>query len=474
MHRDDAMRAAFVGMIGLFVVGACGGKVAPGGPGGELPPPVGPGPYVQPLPPDDEPGYPGQPDPAVTYPAIGETRPIPHACGADAAPCADDVCETPTCLRAAHVASRFGDYVMAEGTMMIFATRDVEANTLNGAIATLRAPNQDPQAFEVRSGIGFVRVLQQGGPPLAVWTMQSLTVTAGTLSFVGDAAAMIATRSEVAVEKGATLDAGAHGLVPGPGGAAGGTFRTAGAGCGGGGAPRGTGTSGDTGSTDGGGGGGGFGTVGGPGGGFDASGRGAAGQTCGDGLLTTLLGGSGGAGADTSGYVAGAFGGGGALQLVSLGRIRIEGAVTAGGGGGRTAEGNYRDGAGGGSGGAIYLEAPEIAIAASGGLYANGGGGGSSSAGTGFACSGSPSVAEDGRASMVPAKGSRCGEGHGGDGAAGAFQAEAGGTAGAAGGGGGGLGRIVLATTAGNVLATGGARTSPSPARTWMASSPGE
>lgn len=93
------------------------------------------------------------------------------------------------------------------------------------------------------------------------------------------------------------------------------------------------------------------------------------------------------------------------------------------------------------------LEAPSITLAPTGAIFANGGGGGSASAGTGSVCIGP--LAENGKASLVVAAGSRCAPGFGGNGAAGTTAATAGAASIAGGGGGGGLGRIVLRTLPG-------------------------
>lgn len=366
-------------------------------------------------------------------------------CGTDKAACVGAACGTTTCLQPAHVASGFGTFAVPSLSSVTVSTA-ATFDTTTGRISGIRAANTAPGTYQVISGIGFIQRSQGLSASLAIWVFGDLTVTAATTA-IGGSSVMLASMSSLTVASTGSIDVGGKALVPGPGGFAGGTFRTAGAGCGGGGAPSGTGTSGDTGQTNGGGGGGGFGTNGGAGG-SGAGGPGPAGSTagCGAVLDTILVGGSGGGGADTSGTVPGPFGGGGGggLQLTAMGQLRIDGVINLGGGGGRTAEGNSRDGAGGGSGGALYLEAPAIAIAPSAGIYANGGGGGSASADTGSVCVGP--LAEDGKASLIPAAGSKCASGNGGAGAAGGTTAAAGVTAVAAGGGGGGLGVIVLHT----------------------------
>jgi hypothetical protein len=374
-----------------------------------------------------------------------DITPLPHACGADRAPCVDSGC-TSTCLAATHVPNHFGDYVMAQTLKSIDISGSAIASTSDGRIGGIRAANADPTVFEVRSGIGFVRRKQSTTTiELGVWTFAALRVRGGTLRIEGDASALLASRTDVTIEADGVIDVGARGRTPGPGGFAGGTFVQAGGGCGGGGVPGGSGTSGDGGQAHGGGGGGGFGTAGGPGGGSSFYGEqpGDGGQACVS-FPFDLVGGSGGAGADTSGFVPGPFGGGGggALQITALTALSLAGVLTSGGGGGRTAEGNSRHGAGGGSGGMIVLEAPRIPRLAR--VYTNGGGGGSASAGTGSSCSGGE--AEDGSPRIAPARGSRCARGVGGDGAT---WNESGGAGesylmNAGGGGGGGTGIVYI------------------------------
>lgn len=395
--------------------------------------------------------------------AVSIDAPLVLVCGPDKAACAGAACGPTMCLQPAHVPAGFGVYAApALGSVAVSAAATFDTST--GAITGLRAANGNPGAYQVVSRIGFIRRAQTGSVPLALWVFGDLTIMA-TATVHGDASAMLASQSSLMIASTGSIDVAAKGLVPGPGGFAGGTFRTAGAGCGGGGAPAGTGTSGDTGQTEGGGGGGGFGT-GGAVGGSGGGGPGAAGSAagCGAALDTFLVGGSGGGGADTSGSVPGPFGGGGggALQLTAMGQLRIDGVINLGGGGGRTAEGNGRDGAGGGSGGALFLEAPAVSVGTSAGVFANGGGGGSASPG-GNACAGP--LAEDGKASLVPAAGSSCATAAGGAGTAGSTAA----TAGAStlsdgdGGGGGGLGRIVVRTLATQTPAIGSTRLSPAP-----------
>lgn len=384
------------------------------------------------------------------------------ACASNEAICTAG-CTVATCLSASHVAADLGTYTRSPGLAAISITSAVAGDTTTGKLGALRGANTSPTTFEVIAGIGFVRVPQPSASPIGIWVFSSVSIAA-QVKLTGSAAAMMVAANSFQIAPTGGIDVSAVGLTPGPGGFAGGGFRTAGSGCGGGGAPTGTGTSGDTGGTNGGGGGGGFGTNGGAGGTNGAAGAGGAGgsaSACASALATILAGGSGGGGGDTSGTVAGPFGGGGggAIQLTAMGALTIEGKISAGGGGGRTAEGNSRDGAGGGSGGAIFLESPAITIGATAGLYANGGGGGSGSAGTGNTCNGA--LAQNGSASLTTAAGSLCAHGYGGGGAVGLTAVGAGEDFSGAGGGGGGLGRIVLRTLPGATPAIASSSVSP-------------
>ncbi len=370
-------------------------------------------------------------------------------CGTTKALCTS-ACPRATCLSGSHVAE-IGTYTRAAGLGLMTITTAAVGDTTTGALG-IRTANLNASVYEVRDGIGFIRLIQApSGVALAIWVAQSVSVGA-VVAFSGSASVALVSASSFTVTSRGRVNVSAAGLVAGPGGSTGGGFRTKGNGCGAGGAPTGTGTSGDTGGTNGGGGGGGFGTNGG-GGGSATGGPGAGGTAAGCNavsLRSELFGGSGGAGADNSGTVLGPFGGGGggAIQLTAMGELWVDGAVSAGGGGGRTAEGNGRNGAGGGSGGAIYLESPAITIGTTGGLFTNGGGGGSASSGTGIACVGP--LAASGSATLTPAAGSTCAHGYGGAGSAAATAAEVAesGTGAGGGGGGGGLGRIVLRTRA--------------------------
>jgi hypothetical protein len=222
---------------------------------------------------------------------------------------------------------------------------------------------------------------------------------------------------------------------------------------------------------EGGGGGGGGGFSGGGGEGGDGGG----GRTCDD---TQRMGGPGGSGGRIltsppsrirggcagerggNGDAAGLYGlggaGGGAVHLVSMTRIRVEGAIHAGGAGGAGAEDRRSGGGGGGSGGFIGLEAPDIDIDRDAILAANGGGGGGGTNG------GPKNPGEDGLLSDTAAGGSDGdGTGDGGDGSAGTDLDGAPGGNGDRGGGGsgGGAGFIVLYHA--NPVIDGGATISP-------------
>lgn len=372
---------------------------------------------------------------AETVTPLGDAA--PSSCGPDQGLCVAS-CPPGTCITPAHVSS-FGTLVRANGLGELAIDVETTGDSDTGELGALRGPNADPSVFEVKSGIGFVRQTQDGSVRLAVWVARSVAVRA-PLGFKGQAAIAVGSATTLEIGPSGTVDVSASDRVPGPGGMLGGALAAPGLGCGGGGASSGT-----SGSTNGGGGGGGFGTNGGPGGtGPSGGGAGGSAGPCAAALARALVGGSGGAGGDNGTALTGPCGGGGggAVQLTALGTLVVDGAITAGGGAGLTPDGNSRDGAGGGSGGAIYLESPDITIGQSGGLFANGGGGGS---GSSSGCA-SGMQAQNGAASLTPASGSTCAEGHGGAGAAASSSATAGVNAGSGGGGGGGLGRIVLRT----------------------------
>lgn len=373
-----------------------------------------------------------------------------QGCGPNKVACTAPGCSPESCLAPSHVPANFAAWASSPdlrdrtfGISGIFDTKD-------GGAGSWRTANSNPAAYEVHDGIGFVR-LDQGllQPAVAVFVFSDLKLTGGTIGFVGDAGVVLVSLRDIVLEASAVLDAGARGETPGPGGYNGGRYAHAGDGCGGG---KGT-TAGA--------GGGAFGTNGARG---ASSAGGEASDCAADVELASFHGGSGGGGADDSdSTLTLPFGGagGGAIQLTALHNLVLRGKITAGGGGGRTPTGNGRMGAGGGSGGAIFLEAPAIAIDSVAGLFANGGGGGSQSS------SGCPNGdrGADGSPSLSPALGSVCGgiSWAGGNGAAGVQSATDGSTGG---GGGGGLGRIILNTLPGAAPILKSVDLSPPPSST--------
>lgn len=225
-----------------------------------------------------------------------------------------------------------------------------------------------------------------------------------------------------------------------------------------------------------GGGGGGFGTAGGSGGaaGFLVGG-GDGGGPDGTASLVPLRGGceggwaGGGSGPPPDSDTSTSPGtGGGAIQISSRTRIAVGagGFVVANGASAKADTGIYPifciagapcgPGNGAGSGGGILLEAPEVTVAASGGLVANGGAGHCGTKGSATA----PTASE------TPAPGTDCTNFAGGDGAAGAVAAQngtgetEGGATGA--GGGGGAGRVRVNLPSGSEFSPpGGAVVSP-------------
>jgi hypothetical protein len=155
-------------------------------------------------------------------------------------------------------------------------------------------------------------------------------------------------------------------------------------------------------------------------------------------------------------YGLGGFGGG-AVHLVSMSTIDIEGEIRAGGAAGSGAENNRSGGGGGGSGGFIGLEALDIEIDADAILSANGGGGG------GGCNNGRATSGEDGQSSDLPASGglAQSGGGNGGDGGARIERDGVPGDPGDRGGGGGGGGAGFIVTYQANPAVDGGAVISP-------------
>jgi hypothetical protein len=338
-----------------------------------------------------------------------------------------------------------GDYTMA-GLAPYNVTANITVNTDNGAImgpgALARAAGPG-----VVNGIGFHSVAQTGGPSVGVFSVAGLTLASGAkITVTGGSAFALASSGAVTIA--GVVDASC-GMMPGPGGFAGGMpgmdgggpmagAGKAGSGTGGGGAPAS------------GGGGGGYGDTGGSGGLYTGAAA-NAGVVWGDLVSPTfiLVGGPGGGGGGAMGAGKGG-GGGGAVQIAVNDAITISGTINVGGCGGAKA-GKTSGGGGGGAGGAIVIEAARVTLATSAVLAANGGGGG---AGDDMSNPGS-----DANASTVPAPGGLATAGAGGDGGnGGASNAKPGqhftngrdGTIPVAsandygGGGGGGVGRIAI------------------------------
>lgn len=243
-------------------------------------------------------------------------------------------------------------------------------------IDTQQSPVEPGALFD---GVQFDIVRQtDASTDVVVMRVRELHVE-GVLNLVGTRPFVVVADTIVVTESG-TIDAGARGIAPGPGGSppGAGLRGEGGAGIKAGGVVDGVNHSG--------GGGGAFADGGGDGGevncanrSIDAAGPGAAFGT--PELLVLEGGGAGGAGGfDCTTASSSGGGGGGALQLSAFVSITIDGNVLAGGGGGEGGIGGgvcpAKDGAGsgGGAGGAIYLDAPTISN--SGLISATGGGGG--------------------------------------------------------------------------------------------------
>jgi hypothetical protein len=200
-------------------------------------------------------------------------------------------------------------------------------------------------------------------------------------------------------------------------------------------------------TTSGGGAGGSFTGLGGNGG----TGGGVAGGTAGPvaGAITDLRGGC--PGQDGEGLATGKKGhGGGAVFLIAVQKIDLQGNIIAGGEGGSGAASGSSGGGGGGSGGMIGFDAPMIT--ATGRIVANGGGGGE---GSGTTAKGNPG---DDATAITTAKGGADGTTNGGDGGNGSAGAAAGtgavGSNGNGGGGGGGGGAGLIKAPANANLGT--------------------
>jgi hypothetical protein len=249
-----------------------------------------------------------------------------------------------------------------------------------------------------------------------------------------------------------TVDVGAHGNTPGPGGGAGGVAPLGGPGVGGAGIGGGKFCAcSDVNQDDCGGGGGGYATDGAQGGTESVPCPTAplGGPSWGDPALLILTGGSGGASANQATAalpVGSGGGGGGALQISCSCAIRIDGTVKAGGGGGQPAAlpsgAPAAGGGGGGSGGSVLLEG--ISFSGSGVIGVTGGGG--ASAGSYVECTGPGEPGGNG-GSLLASGGlttsAACGAGGaGGDGATLPVPGKAADSGG--GGGGGAAGRVRL------------------------------
>jgi hypothetical protein len=291
---------------------------------------------------------------------------------------------------------------------------------------------------------GVISLVDQDGPgpPLAILRASDLVVM--DLRVVGARPLVILART---ITVSGFLDAAAALDRPGPGAGVAGT-----------GGPGGNLT-----LDDAGGGGGGFAPGAAEGGGTGASaacssvsiGGGIGGAEHGTPDLAVLVGGgNGGTGHETGCTGAAGGGGGGAIQLsaletITLGPSAIIDGGGGGGGGGADCDDNNDGGAGGGggSGGAIYLDAPVLALG--GVVVAHGGAGGAG--GCGNAGDGAPGEdGQPGRAALggLPVPSPPCSRLHGGGGVGATATTEAGPgvtvLCGNAGGGGGAVGRIVL------------------------------
>jgi hypothetical protein len=179
-----------------------------------------------------------------------------------------------------------------------------------------------------------------------------------------------------------------------------------------------------------------FGGASGGGGGATAGGSGANSAT-GNGVggavaigFEPLVGGCSGGGPNGDGGP-----GGGAIQLVSLDSVTIEGTLDVSGAGGGS---NSNDGGpGGGAGGQIVIESPTVSISSTGAVVGNGGGG----------AGGCAAIGHDGGATTAAAVGGSCADdSSGGNGGTGMIAPTNGGSGGNGGGGGGAAGRARIAT----------------------------
>jgi hypothetical protein len=257
-----------------------------------------------------------------------------------------------------------GDGMVGSATLTLSGAVTIDTSAPSISVAL---PSGD--TFDVRPQLA-------GGTDLAVLHVDGLVVTTGAIvTITGSRPLVIVAGGDVTIA--GTLDAGAHGVTPGPGGAAPGLGSGAGTQ-----GQHDAGTDSDTG-----GGGAGYGGGGAAGGVMSGCtvtlNPGGGGPGYGDDPITLLAGGSGGGPASGTSCLPVDPGGagGGALQISSQTQIDISGQINAGGGGGTggtdCGQADVNSGAGGGAGGAVVLQAP--AITSTGTIAANGGGGGGSS-----------------------------------------------------------------------------------------------
>lgn len=283
-------------------------------------------------------------------------------------------------------------------------------------------------------------ITQTVGPAICVIRAKTITIPSSvTLTIDGSRA--IAFVADAQLDMLGTLDAGANGSTPGPGG----SFRVSG----GPNAPTAAG------------GGAGFGTAGAAGGAAATGGGGAAGAAL-DPITLAYFG--GGARAATGGnpmiidfYPSGGGGGGAVMLVACRGNVKVSGTIDAGGGGGGGSYDTILGGqfapskaaAGGGTGGYVVIQG--LTAIVDGQIYANGGGGG----GGNTADDGSGTRGGDGlRSTGQAAGGSPGGAGaSGGRGGASVGAPVAGGgiagNAAASGGGGGSVGVLQIYTPMG-------------------------
>ncbi len=306
--------------------------------------------------------------------------------------------ETPGCplgsdetTSACHTASNIPDDCFAEelGDLDFSgAGSPVIIDSDNGEILSPTGVIRPAGTNDSNTSTIFQATTQEDGSGLGVLSMRNFTLPVGVeVQVTGGIAFAIAATGDVQID--GTLDVGAQGVDPGPGGFAGGAPGFAGEGACGGSLGQGTNICPDLCAS--GGGGGGHGGLGGEGGAVNYSanltngpityGETPGGGLCGSPSLIPLMGGPGGAGgAFAEGYANSLPGrggaGGGAIQISAASSIRIgaQGIITAAGQGG--AETISGGGTGGGAGGAILLESPSVLIDSSAILAANGGGGG--------------------------------------------------------------------------------------------------